>query len=667
MQTLRGRSAEAIAGPPRRLKLAAALVTVALALTACGGAASSGKTPGTTAGSAHTGVGVPAPAGLPPDSKWRHVLDQVQPDGQVSLATALSAFAVAIGPVPGAVIPPGVATTITSGTLAVDWILGHWPQLSTAQRHAVLGDLGVAQTTASQNSPASGQSATAAVLDAVMNGGAAVNPDLPCPTANSAGAGAFAAQVPGIEADISDDAGVGFPDPVYIEINKTYVDIGGPADMYTYGCQGNAPATGHVNGCAIHIEPTALSDTSYTSSDLHAFLIHEMTHCLLFQNLNAAYYRMPAWYVEGVPMWVETMLGGGDPTADGWWSSYVESPPVPLFSRTYSALGFFIHLDETGSDVWHEILPIGRAFAESGNSNAAGWNAAAPTSRFLSTWGSSFAQGMYPGSAWTNDPPYLPKYLPSLPSAFALGDGDTVPLGSVVSAPNIIPVVISATVVQVVNVTPGASGRISLGRGEDATLAEATGVNYCSDSSGCSCPQGSPNEDAKFSPIDGGLEYFSVTGGLHKGGVTLTGDSLQDFCNASCLVGSWTTTGQHFGAGKDQGGAGSTLTMSAQGAYKLDYTGSAPVVLAVEDGSITYRGVATARLSLQAKTASSGTAVLSALGGEVTATSVSVAGEVTVTRLPLGTTATFAYTCEGDALTMTSSGGLVATYARSGS
>src|SRR5438445_8523960 len=56
------------------------------------------------------------------ESAWQRILDQTQPDGSVGLPTALAAFALAVGPIPGAAAPSGPAQVIPSGTLAVNWV-----------------------------------------------------------------------------------------------------------------------------------------------------------------------------------------------------------------------------------------------------------------------------------------------------------------------------------------------------------------------------------------------------------------------------------------------------------------------------------------------------------------------------------------------------------------
>jgi hypothetical protein len=336
-----------------------------------------------------------------------------------------------------------------------------------------------------------------------------------------------------IESEIASHVGGTYTGPAYLEVNTKNVTVGpvGEAAMYTYGCNGSSEATGAVTGCAIHIEPRSVSGP-YSASDLHALLVHELTHCLLFQHFGARYGDFPAWYVEGVPTWVESVLGGGDKIADGWWLQYLETQDASLFQRSYSALGFFAHLAETGTDVWHTIIPIGTAFATNGNSNKAGWTAASPTTAFLSSWGPSFAAGRYPGSAWNTGGPGLPHYEPPLASATSLGDGGALTVSSTAAASALRQVDIDATVVQVEDVSHGANGTISLGGGAAATLATAAKTVYCSDPSGCTCPELSARPDQEFVHIGDGLEYVGITGGLNSASVVLTGESLQNYCGA---------------------------------------------------------------------------------------------------------------------------------------
>jgi hypothetical protein len=520
-------------GSRRALRLAAlslAGVTLAgVALVACGGSATKGAAPSTSKGS-------PSVVASVSNTAWSHVLDQVQADGQVSVATALAAFAMAIGPVPGATAAAGVSGQIESGTLAVAWVRARWAQLSAAQQTAVLTDLG---TSIATDARVSSQGDVARVgVAALQTGGrrpTPVDPNLSCVPADSSGAGPYRSQVAGIEADIASHLGVPFTIPVYLEVNTRNVTMGvkDAALAYTIACDGAHYVPGTITGCVVHLEPRLLNGTTttFSAADIHTTLIHELMHCLLYQRFGMAYDDMPAWYIEGVPSWVEDALGGGgDAVSESFWTTYLDTDSYPLFKRTYDALGFYTHLAETGTDPWSVILPMGRAFIAGGDANLAGWKAAGVSQAFLDSWGSGYAQGRYPGSAWSTSGPGLSRYQPRLPPTLTVGDTNPVTVAAPAVATSIRQVDITADVVEV-SASATASGRISLGGGNDATLDQTSGVNYCSLSSGCQCPSGSANADATFTHIDPGTEYATVTGGTDSATVTLTGMDLATFCN----------------------------------------------------------------------------------------------------------------------------------------
>src|SRR5215471_10222465 len=100
--------------------LLAATVT-ALVTAGCGGG------PGPT--TAPTGGGEPA---------FQRVLDRIGPDGQIDKTTALQAFAVAFGRLPGVPRPHGPAMRLGSGTGPLRWVMALLGQVTPAQRAAVL-------------------------------------------------------------------------------------------------------------------------------------------------------------------------------------------------------------------------------------------------------------------------------------------------------------------------------------------------------------------------------------------------------------------------------------------------------------------------------------------------------------------------------------------------
>ena len=565
---------------------------VALAAVGCLIAA---LTTGCAAGRASGGSSPSSPAA--PLAAWQRVLDEIKPDGTVTVSTALAAFALAIGPVPGARAVPGPSQPIPSGTLAVDWVLAHWPALTAGQRRAVLTDLGVPVTTTSLTSLTRqlGRSGGS-------GGSAASNPNLPCLTADAGPAGPYRAEVAGIESDIADHIGAGpFTPDVYIAVNtKTLV---AKSRMYTYGCTGTTPTdgTGSVSGCTIHVNPV-VSGGAFPASEVHDFLIHELTHCYLFLKLGGVYGSLPSWYVEGAPSWTMSALGNGSAIASSFWQTYLSTPGTPLFARAYTAIGYFAHLAETGTDVWHRLIPMGQALAAGGN--AAGWAAADPTTRFLSTWGSGYAEGRYPGSAWQTGGPTLPDYQGPIPEA-SVDSGESATVSAPAAAVGISDVGLTAQVVTFSG-SPDASGRISLDDGVDATLDEAASTAYTTGSQD-TCPSGTADAGAELTPISAGGHYVAVTGGLTAAAVQVTGMTLDAYCArtdaASCVVGSWTTRPVHvtLPAGyAEAGGAGVTMRIAADGATVIDFGSMSPIDVTGNGhaADFTFGGHVTGRLDL---------------------------------------------------------------------
>jgi hypothetical protein len=477
-------------------------------------------------------------------SAWRQVLSEVQPSGELSLSASLAAFALAIGPVPGADVTAGTQGPIATGSVAVDSVLAHWGLLTAAQRSAVLTDLqGVPQ----------GQGVSQL-----------------CPSASVPAAAPYVALTAGLQQQMTTDTGAAFTGPVFVELDSP-VSSGGQAYAYSYPCNSDSgsgnvaiatPATvgrsgvlvhgvnAAVTSCVITLRPSLAPASATTSS----ILAHELTQCLLEQHLGALYGTMPLWYVEGGATWAEGALTGSGPVPDAWWDLYLQSPDVPTARRTYGGVGFFVHLNETVKNAWQSLLPIGRTFLESGNNNSAAWYAAGVSPTFLNSWGSGFAQGTYSSSSpWTSFGSGFPAdsgaTAVSLATNTDLTDGGApVRVQSVGGATQVqrVTVVGSPSGPYVAHVTksPYANGRISLGfGGQDVTLAAAVGVNFCvAPDGGCSCPTDSVHSNATFTPLQTGRELMAVSGGLAVGVVALTPESLSTFCKVKPVVPKKTTT-----------------------------------------------------------------------------------------------------------------------------
>lgn len=324
-----------------------------------------------------------------PVSAWQRVLDQIGPDGSVSKGTALAAFVLAVGPLPGVPQPPGPAQTIPDGSGAVRWLLGYYAQLTRAQQSAVLRLL-----------------------------------SLPALSARSSGAhpavvvaAAFAGPVPGTAQDVALEQAavqeittrlhVPFTIGVQVFENETEQTYEGkPALMATLctgaggGFTGSAPAA----KCTISINPSAHQlPGGDGGSYFKAVMIHEVFHCFEAQlagstgSYNSGA-RAESWLYEGAADWVASDIVADDPEARVRWQIYLGNPGKSLFSRSYDAIGFFGHLYPGGGvSPWIVLPAMLRA-----SSSAAAYDAATAgaSAGFLNSEASVFFASSALGSAW---------------------------------------------------------------------------------------------------------------------------------------------------------------------------------------------------------------------------------------------------------------------------
>ena len=553
--------------------------------------------------------GSSAPPAASPGPKvltaWQSVLRQIKPDGSVTTETALSAFAMAIGPVPGGVVAAGPSQQIVSGSIAVRWVLRHWSDLSAAQHGAILTGLGIDPVT---NRPASYVDAPAAVAPGDPP------PNIPCHTADSPDAGRYRAMIPGSEAAIAGklrrQLTIG---PGTFVVVNTSAGSKPNSLLYTVPC---TDSSGKVIGCTFHLNPVA---TGHSDEELRDFFLHEMMHCFMYARYGTAYKAMPDWYAEGQASWAASVLGTANSELTTQWESYLDSASIPLVARGNDGIGFFVHLAESGVDPWTVMDPMGDAMVADKTTNAlvadptaAAWAAAGITPGFLNTWGSGMVTGRYPGSAWNTTGPNLARYQPSIKQA-GVGNGGTLQLLSVPFAPNIEQVSVTAEVL-VLQAEAGTTGRMTLGNNGDTTVDNPG--PYCT-AANCSCPAGSPGAGATFTRISPGAQYVGFTGGTKVGQVTMAGSSVADFCQRNqtpCVVGQWVSTGfdLHVNDIVETGGAGITLHIDKQGNVSEVLDGMKPVTFQQSGatpiaGTIVYNGRFTGAITLPPAAATSGT------------------------------------------------------------
>ncbi|HTW09306.1 MAG TPA: hypothetical protein VME46_17500, partial [Acidimicrobiales bacterium] len=354
----------------------------------------------TPARSAAVGAGMQNSAVPAPRTTLRSLFSDIRPDGSIPLAAALQAFSLLAGPLPGVKVPNGPDGRTMDGTFAVNWVLGHWDRLTPAQREAVKGFL-TAGLTPRTVLAAPGDGAGHARLAAKVT-----TPPL----------GPYLAMLKADEVVIASNIGhpMGLPVSVVAETKQTKTYL---AETVLYDKSGGF--TGRAARCEVQLQPLLFTTDAETVSDT---LMHEMFHC--FQGADyptlAQFNDAPTWLIEGSAQWVAQSLAPSAAQGDGWWDLYLEHPTIPLFSRSYDAIGFFAHMDETGTDPWHAFDKIFRAAPTSAQAYAM-----ATDEEFKLTWASSFLRYRDYGEGWDTTGPDIPK-ISYIPKLYSLQNGSSI-------------------------------------------------------------------------------------------------------------------------------------------------------------------------------------------------------------------------------------------------
>ena len=535
------------------------------------------------------GTSDPSATGGPElSAAWNSVLDQIGPDGAVSTDTALQAFALAFGPMPGVNTPPGGAGVIPDGSFAVRWLMGHWTQLTSAQRAAAVklvpdlahlsdgsGHAGVA--------PASGAPRLGRVQTAALR--------LRGPQQRS---DFFYQQYANQEAkDIAAKVGhpLDLPLTAHVGLTQDAISLAETVVLDANNDQLGTPAK-----CIITF--SAAGD-KLLGDDLGQTMAHEVWHCFEGEYAGTARLttQLPAWIVEGESEWVgDALYPNAVAVSAKFWNKYLSKPDKPLVSRAYDAVGFYSQLQQSGVDVWSSLLPALQAKGDA----AAFETLDANTDAFLDRWASGYSRDQQRGDAWDIKGPAITKTIPK-PVPLAVADGGSAPVQAAAYANQLYTVNSSSDILVV-----GAVGhaRISDGSGKDyAVHADAS---FCHRSNGCDCPNQTVVTPAPLD-LQGTNIELALTGGPSGASGAVSGMTLDDFCTKK-LTGTWTGTWQDhtpdnmagtftltwkqtgnsvsgtiqvYGTGCIQGGTvqgavnGQTITFGAvQGRVTISYTGT---------------------------------------------------------------------------------------------
>ena len=433
-----------------------------------------------------------------PRTAWGRALAQIRPNGTFSRQAALDLFALAFGPLPGVHPPHGAASTISSGTLAIQAILPYRSQLTKAQRDAVGRFVPSAQSNKARTASLS----------------------IPGFTTD-----------PGLQATANNfitayEAKLGYALPLKVIAGKTTEreTKSGGLIVQAFAMPLNAltgAGFGTKTECIIEVTPDGLASGS---DKLGEDVAHEVFHCFEYALQGLTNWTTPpAWIEEALAEWAALTVDPIPYAAGGeWLTAYIRTEYLPLFERTYDAVGFWGDVQDATGSLWARIPDILRAT----DNESAFVLAGADTDRFLDLWGSSVVRASGASFAWQMLSPIQPPGFGALQPYIA---GEIDGTGNVETPPY-------TTIVYVVR--PGPSQEllhvVIQGHARLSTQYDYTDLQdswFCMTSQPCECPKGTDGTVPPTRPLgtSSALALSGDPGTGTKGYIASA--SLDEFCH----------------------------------------------------------------------------------------------------------------------------------------
>jgi hypothetical protein len=227
------------------------------------------------------------------------------------------------------------------------------------------------------------------------------------------------------------------------------------------------------------------------------------------------------WLEEGAASWVESDLVSHDPTARQEWGEYLESPKRGLFTRVYSAIGFFAHMSSSHISPWTHFKAMFEA-----ESSAASYAAAGVGDDFLDSESSVFFREPSFGSDWEQEGQESATADSNVPSR---AEASVAPakvkvtkesaLGAAPYADGVFDLSLKSMpadkpVLELL-LTKG-NARVHSKDGGDVNKIVDGSLRVCSSTHGCDCPGGPPSDYPQMREGD-----LAITGGPTGGLVRL--------------------------------------------------------------------------------------------------------------------------------------------------
>lgn len=482
-----------------KVVVAAVAVLSLLATSGCGGSSHDGTGAKTRQRAAPRETGATGP--VPADSAWGKVLSRIGPDGTVDEATALAAFALAFGPLPGFEVPAGASGNVADGSEALRWAVRLRDRFTDEQRAAVdrvvaatAGGGGARRSVGSGDGPGTGRYRT--LIDEMLSRYKGPLGPLPIPT------------------------------------TVALVGFEGKALAYANGFDSNGDQQGAAVRCAIGITP---SGRKADDEQIDLIIAHEVFHCYQATWLGLARYyndeSVAPWVIEGAATWAEFNTVPAQQVAqrDNWWIPYLATPTRSLFSRSYDAVGFYGQVRQQGVELW----PLMQQFHTAADNVTRYHILADPAGAgLLDAWAPGYFRRPVRGAAWD----ITGKFVPDPGTLEPPVDELNVTNGTeraVSAKPFTNSLEVLDTTADLTHLAFVGHARLADESGFDST--ELTDLYLCTRSGGdCSCPDQSDGDGGSGLPASRqsptGTLILGLTGGTDGTAGTVSGQSLDDFC-----------------------------------------------------------------------------------------------------------------------------------------
>ena len=410
----------------------------------------------------------------------------------------------AFGGMPGVDTPARGGATSRSGTLALRAVLAHEGELTQAQRDRI------------------------ARVRTIPRDGATV------PISTQGRRNLLRAQARQLRQDIKARLGTDVPGELGLIFEpKDAIDPKSGSAMAGWA---DARFSGGTWAATCHVVPATFAKGSNPVTTV----AHEMIHCFQagLQPDENAWLDASDWMLEGSAEWGSATLVGPDKLEADLWPRYIGEPGTPLFERTYDAIGFFAHLEETGHSPWAAFAKMWATRGNAAQFAAVGGTAAG----FLDSWASSLTRETDFGTAWDTTGPGITDDIAPMP-ALKVGVGPT----KVATAAYTGKIYTLVATTDFVDISVAGHSRLADGNLHETSLASNS---YCLKAGGCDCPEATSKDITPALNPTGAL--LALSGGPDGASGTITGRDL----DCTGIGASW-----HFDAPSRYSGGDSHTTV----------------------------------------------------------------------------------------------------------